>query len=66
MTEEREVLKRAMSVLVVFMDAGIREDVAYELAPCTDEEFIKKYLEYDPGFKEIYEEVIAYEKERMC
>lgn len=64
--EEKQVLKRAMSVLVVIMDTDIREKVHDELAPCTDEVFIEKYLEYDPGFKEIYEEVIAYEKERMC
>lgn len=31
--------------LVNFMDDDIREQVYFELAPCTDEEFLTRYLE---------------------
>lgn len=64
--EEKKVLDSAMPVLAVMMDTDIREKVHHELAPCTNEEFINRYLEYDPAFKEIYEEVITYEKARIC
>ena len=48
------------------MNTDIREKVHDELAPCTNEEFINRYLEYDPSFISIYEEVIECEKARMC
>lgn len=35
------------------MDDDIRERVAFELAPCTEEEFLKRYLELDPGFQNV-------------
>lgn len=31
----------------------IRECVAFELAPCTNEEFLKRYLEIDPDFQNV-------------
>lgn len=31
--------------LVEMMDDDIRERVHYELAPCTDEDFLRRYLE---------------------
>lgn len=64
--EEKKVLDSAMPLLAVIMDTDIREKVHDELAPCTNEEFINRYLEYDPSFKSIYEEVIECEKSRMC
>ena len=64
--EEKKVLDSAMQLLAVIMNTGIREKVHDELAPCTNEEFINRYLEYDPSFISIYEEVIECEKARMC
>lgn len=64
--EHKKVLNSAMPLLAVIMDTAIREKVHNELAPCTNEEFINRYLEYDPSFKTIYEEVIECEKARMC
>lgn len=66
MSEEKKVLDSAMPLLVVIMNTDIREKVHDELAPCTNEEFIVRYLEYDPSFKTIYEEVMKCEKERIC
>lgn len=35
------------------MDDDIRERVAFELAPCTNEEFLKRYLELAPDFQNV-------------
>ena len=35
------------------MNDEIRERVAFELAPCTEEEFLKRYLEIDPDFQNV-------------
>ncbi len=35
------------------MDDELRELVAFELAPCTNEEFLKRYLELVPGIQNV-------------
>lgn len=37
----------------MLMDADIRERVADELAPCTNEEFLNRYLEIVPDFQNV-------------
>lgn len=37
----------------MLMDADIRERVAFEIAPCTEEEFLNRYLELDPEFQHV-------------
>lgn len=37
--------------LVELMNDDIREAVHAELAPCTNEEFLERYLELDPDFQ---------------
>lgn len=44
-TVEEALEKHSMDVIVNYMDDEIRETVASELAPCTDEEFVTRYLE---------------------
>lgn len=39
--------------IVNLMNDEIRECVAFELAPCTEEEFLKRYLELDPNFQNV-------------
>lgn len=39
--------------IVNLMNDEIRERVAFELAPCTEEEFLKRYLEIDPDFQNV-------------
>ena len=39
--------------IVSLMDDEIRERVAFELAPCTEEAFLKRYLELDPDFQNV-------------
>lgn len=38
-------LEEFWDALVEMMDDDIRERVHYELAPCTDEDFLRRYLE---------------------
>lgn len=40
-----ELLKLGMDVLVNYMDDELREQVHMELAPCTEEEFLTRYIE---------------------
>lgn len=39
--------------IVNLMNDEIRERVAFELAPCTNEEFLNRYLEIDPDFQKV-------------
>ena len=58
-SNEREVLKNMkevkreeMEVFEAYMDRDIMERVHFELAPCTNYEFLKRYCELDDGFDE--------------
>lgn len=37
-----------LDTMAVYMDDDTREAVAYELAPCSDIEFLRRYLELAP------------------
>lgn len=39
--------------IVNMMDDVTRERVAFELAPCTNEEFLNRYLELAPDFQNV-------------
>ena len=39
--------------IVNLMDEDTRERVAFEIAPCTEEEFLKRYLELDADFQNV-------------
>mgnify|MGYP001859163017 CR=1 FL=1 len=47
--------QKTMDAIAVYMDNDKRERVHFELAPCEPEEFLKRYLELDPEFKDILE-----------
>lgn len=46
-------LKEKWDDIVTYMDDEIREQVHSELAPCTEEEFLNRYLELDSSFAEL-------------
>lgn len=46
-------LDKNWEAIVNMMDDDIRERVAFELAPCTEEEFLKRYLEIDPDLQNV-------------
>lgn len=51
----KKIDKNMMDRIAVYMDDEKREQVHFELAPCEPEEFLKRYLELDPEFKDILE-----------
>lgn len=51
--EEKEIGQELMDMIASYMDDEKRETVHAELAPCTNEEFILRYLELDPDFEQI-------------
>ena len=45
-----KITKNRYETIVTYMDDEIREQVHAELAPCTETEFLKRYLELDEDF----------------
>lgn len=42
-----------MNDIATYMDDEKREKVHFELAPCTPEEFLSRYVELDPEFEKL-------------
>lgn len=42
-----------MNTISTYMNDEIREKVHFELAPCTNERFLKRYIELDPYFEKV-------------
>ena len=52
-----EISNELMNTIATYMLDDTREQVHSELAPCTPEKFLKRYIELDPNFEElIYKE----------
>ena len=49
--EETKINQGLMATIATYMNDDIREIVHAELAPCTPDEFLKRYLELDPNFE---------------
>ena len=45
-----KITKSGYEIMVTYMNDEIREQVHAELAPCTETEFLKRYLELDEDF----------------
>lgn len=52
MKKVNEVGENIMLAINEYMDADLREKVAFELAPCSAEAFLKRYCELDDTFEE--------------
>lgn len=51
---QREVLKQELlDVIATYMNDDIRENIAFELAPCSPDEFITEYVKRDPKFVDL-------------
>lgn len=50
---DRAISQKDMDVIGSYMDDEIRETVHGELAPCSPEEFLIRYLELDPEFLDL-------------
>ena len=42
-----------MDTIGSYMNDETRETVHFELSPCTNEEFLKRYIELDPDFEDL-------------
>ena len=51
--EEYKLDQELLDTIGTYMDDDKREQVHFELAPCEPEEFLKRYLELDPGFEDV-------------
>lgn len=49
-SECNEKINKNWAAIVNYMDSDVREQVHRELAPCSNEEFLQRYLELDPEF----------------
>ena len=48
-----EMSNELMNTIATYMLDKEREQIHSELAPCTHEEFLKRYIELDPDFEEL-------------
>lgn len=48
-----EEIIKYWAAIVNLMDDDIREEVHQEMAPCTEEEFLSRYIELDPAFEDV-------------
>ena len=46
-------INKNWDAIVNLMDDDIREKVHFEMAPCTEEAFLKRYLQLDPDFENV-------------
>ena len=49
----KKVEDKTMDAIVVLMDSDLREKVHFEIAPCSNEEFLKRYCELNPQFESV-------------
>lgn len=49
----KRISQKIMDTIASYMDDDIREQVHYELAPCTPEEFLIRYLDLYPEFEAV-------------
>lgn len=50
MSVEKSISQELMNTIATYMNDEIREDLHCELAPCTPEEFLIRYVELDKEF----------------
>lgn len=50
-----------MLVISGYMDSDLRQKVAYEVSPCTNEVFLKRYCELDKSFEDVLKEEFGIE-----
>ena len=60
--DNQAITDKDMMTIGSYMDDDIREQVHAELAPCTHEEFLERYLELDPDFEELLENEFEFKR----
>lgn len=51
--EDFELTQEELDNIATYMNDEIREDVAFDLASCTPEEFLKEYVNRDEQFEDL-------------
>lgn len=51
--EEFELTQEELDNIATYMNDETRESVAFDLAPCTPEEFLKEYVNRDEQFEDL-------------
>jgi hypothetical protein len=59
--EGTAISNNLMDAIVCCMDDEVREQVHMELAPCTNEEFLRRYSELAPDFEVLLKEEFGIE-----
>lgn len=57
------ISQNLMDTIAIYMNDEICEKVHFELAPCTPEEFLKRYIELDSEFEELLYKEFGIEEE---
>ena len=53
--EEYTLTQEDLDVIATYMNDDIRENLHFDMAPCTPETFLKAYVKEDPDFEELLE-----------
>ena len=61
-----KVEDRTMDAIAVLMNTELREKVHFEIAPCSNEEFLKRYCELAPQFKSVLKSEFGIELQKGC
>lgn len=61
--EKLDLDKNLWKTIVTYMDDDIRENVHFDLVPCSEEEFLDEYVKRDPEFKKLLHEEFGIEME---
>lgn len=61
--EKLDLDKNLWDAIVTYMNDDIREDVHFDLAPCSEEEFLDEYVKRDPEFEKLLHEEFGIEME---
>ena len=59
--EKFELKQDLMDAIAVYMEDGKREQVHSELAPCSPEDFLKRYCELDDKFENLLKDEFSIE-----
>ena len=59
----KKITNSTMEVIASYMDDEIREELNFKMVPCTNEEFLKAYVEMVPEFSELLENEFSIELE---
>lgn len=57
----KRINQEELDAIATYMDGGIREQVASELAPCEPEEFLIRYCELVPEFEDLLKDEFSIE-----